>query len=83
MHPIDAGMTRKPKRRMHYCDGMAQASNAVTLMTVEQAALLRKLAFDAYKPEAFSPTLTKTEAERRIIVLRAKMKLMSEPPHTQ
>jgi hypothetical protein len=62
---------------------MPKASKAVTPMTDEQAALLRRLAFDAYEPEAFSPNLTKVEAERRISVLQAKMKLMSEPPHTQ
>ncbi len=52
-------------------------------MTAERAILLRKLAFDAYEPEAFSAELTKTEAEQRIGVLQAKLKLMSEPPHTQ
>jgi hypothetical protein len=51
-------------------------------MTPEQASLLRKLAFDAYEPEAFSSELTRAEAEQRIDVLRAKLKLMSEPPHT-
>jgi hypothetical protein len=62
---------------------MPKASKLVTPMSAEQAALLRRLAFDAYEPEAFSPNLTKAEAERRIDVLQAKMKLMSEPPHTQ
>ncbi len=62
---------------------MPKRSNAAVLMTAEQATLLRKLAFDAYEPEAFSPSLTKAEAERRIVMLQAKMKLMSEPPHTQ
>jgi len=52
-------------------------------MTPEQASILRKLAFDAYEPEAFSPELTAAEAEQRIGVLQAKLKLMSEPPHTQ
>jgi hypothetical protein len=62
---------------------MANASKSVAPMSAEQAALLRRLAFDAYEPEAFKPNLTKAEAEQRIEVLRAKMKLMSEPPHTQ
>ena len=62
---------------------MPKKSNVVGQMTAEQAALLRKLAFDAYEPEAFTPNLTKAEAQRRIEVLQAKMKLMSEPPHTQ
>lgn len=52
-------------------------------MSAEQSEVLRKLAFDAYEPDAFSPNLTKAEAEQRIDVLRAKMKLMSDPPHTQ
>ena len=55
----------------------------VAPMSPEQASLLRKLAFDAYEPEAFSSELTAAEAEQRIKVLRAKLKLMSEPPHTQ
>ncbi len=57
--------------------------DTVARMTAEQASLLRKLAFDAYELEAFSPGLTAAEAERRIGVLQAKLKLMSEPPHTQ
>ena len=61
----------------------AQETGTVARMTAEQASLLRKLAFDAYEPEAFSAELTKTEAEQRIGVLQAKLKLMSEPPHTQ
>jgi hypothetical protein len=57
--------------------------NTVVRMTPRQANLLRKLAYDAYEPEAFSPQLTSAEAEKRIGVLQAKLKLMSEPPHTQ
>ncbi len=62
---------------------MPKTTKPVIPMSAEQAALLRKLAFDAYEPDAFSPNLTKVEAEQRIEVLQAKMKLMSEPPHTQ
>ena len=62
---------------------MPNASMAVALMSAEQAALLRRLAFDAYEPEAFKPDLTKAEAEQRIEVLRGKMRLMGEPPHTR
>jgi hypothetical protein len=50
---------------------MPKRSNAITLMTADQANLLRQLAFDAYEPEAFSPSLTKAEAEERIAVLQA------------
>jgi hypothetical protein len=57
--------------------------DTVGRMTPEQANLLRELAFDAYEPEAFSSELTAAEAEQRISVLQAKLKLMSEPPHTQ
>jgi Protein of unknown function (DUF3072) len=66
-----------------HCVVMPKRVNAAPLMTAEQAALLRQLAFDTYEPEAFSPNLTKAEAERRIVTLQAKLKLMSEPPHTQ
>ena len=62
---------------------MLKSQNTVGVMTAEQAALLRKLAFDAYEPDAFRPNLTKAEAERRIDTLQAKLRLMSEPPHTQ
>ena len=62
---------------------MLKSQNTVGVMTAEQAALLRKLAFDAYESDAFRPNLTRAEAERRIDTLQAKLKLMSEPPHTQ
>jgi hypothetical protein len=52
-------------------------------MTTEQAELLRELAQEAYDFEAFSPHLTRTEADRRIAGLRAKIELQGEPPHTQ
>jgi DUF3072 family protein len=67
----------------HHYDGMANVPKSLVPMSAEQAALLRTLAFDAYEPEAFKPNLTKAVAEQRIEVLQAKMKLMSEPPHTQ
>jgi Protein of unknown function (DUF3072) len=51
-------------------------------MTAEQAALLKQLAQDAYEPEAFSAQLTQTEAAKRIVMLKAKLKLQDEPPHT-
>lgn len=60
----------------------SDVDNAAEVMTAEQAAVLKKIAFDAYEPEAFSPNLTGAEAERRIGALKAKMKLMGEPPHT-
>ncbi len=64
------------------CDDMPTKPNTVRPMTADQAAALQKLAFDAYEPEAFNPNLTQAEAEQRIDVLRAKLKLMDEPPHT-
>lgn len=67
----------------HGYGDMPSKSKVVDQMTAEQAALLRKIAFDAYEPDAFSPNLTKAEAERRIDMLKAKLKLMGEPPHTQ
>lgn len=51
-------------------------------MSADQAALLCRLAINAYEPDAFRPHLTQAEAARRIAMLRAKLKLMDEPPHT-
>jgi hypothetical protein len=62
---------------------MRKKPETVARMTPDQASLLRKLAFDAYEPEAFSAELTRAEAKQRISVLKSKLKLISEPPHTQ
>jgi hypothetical protein len=51
-------------------------------MSQEQAALLKKLAYEAYEPEAFTERLTQADAERRIAMLQAKLTLMDGPPHT-
>jgi hypothetical protein len=51
-------------------------------MTAEQAARLKALSIEAYEPEAFSETLTRAEAEKRIAVLSAKLPLLDRPPHT-
>jgi hypothetical protein len=52
-------------------------------MTPEQAALLKRLAHEAYDAEAYGPKLTQKEAERRIAALQAKIKLQANPPHAQ
>jgi hypothetical protein len=51
-------------------------------MTAEQAATLRRLAEAAYELDAFKPNLTRAEADVRIAMLTAKLKLLGEPPHT-
>lgn len=51
-------------------------------MSAEQEKILRELALDALEPEAFSRKLTQAEADQRIAVLKAKLKLMGHPPHT-
>jgi len=51
-------------------------------MTAEQAAALKRLAEAAYEREAFKPNLTCAEADVRIAMLTAKLKLLDEPPHT-
>jgi hypothetical protein len=58
------------------------STGAGTPMSQDQCALLRKLAFDAFEPEAFNEHLTQTEAAMRNAMLQAKLKLMDEPPHT-
>jgi len=40
------------------------------------------LAEAAYELEAFQPNLTRAEADLRIAMLTAKLKLLDEPPHT-
>ena len=51
-------------------------------MTAEQASHLKQLSIDAYEPDAFKEVLTQAEAQMRIAVLSAKLKLLDEPPHT-
>ena len=51
-------------------------------MTAEQAATLKRLAEAAYELEAFQPNLTRAEADLRIAMLTAKLKLLDAPPHT-
>jgi hypothetical protein len=52
------------------------------LMTAEQAVTLKRLAEAAYELDAFKPNLTRAEADVRIAMLTAKLKLLDEPPHT-
>jgi len=51
-------------------------------MTAEQAATLKRMAQAAYELDAFKPNLTRAEADLRIAMLTAKVKLLDEPPHT-
>ena len=51
-------------------------------MTAVQAATLKRLAEAAYELDAFKPNLKRDEADQRIAMLTAKLKLLGEPPHT-
>ena len=51
-------------------------------MTAEQAETIKRLAEAAYERETFKPNLTRAEANVRITMLTAKLKLLGEPPHT-
>jgi hypothetical protein len=51
-------------------------------MTAEQAATRKRLAEAAYELDAFKPNLTRAEADLRIAMLTAKLKLLGCPPHT-
>jgi len=51
-------------------------------MTAEQTATLKRLAEAAYELETFKPNLTRAEADVRIAMLTAKLKLLDAPPHT-
>jgi DUF3072 family protein len=68
-------MARTPRRK-------PQPMTAEGLMTAAQAATLKRLAQDAYELDAFRPTLSSAEADIRIAMLTAKLKLLGEPPHT-
>ena len=57
-------------------------TSPVLKMTAEQATTLRNLAEAAYELDAFKPKLSRAEADRRIAVLTAKLKLLDGPPHT-
>jgi hypothetical protein len=52
------------------------------IMTAAQAATLKGPAQAAYELDAFKPNLTRTEADIRIAMLTAKLKLLDGPPHT-
>ena len=51
-------------------------------MTAEQAATLKRLTQEAYELDAFKPNLASAEADKRIAMLTAKLKLLDGPPHT-
>ena len=59
-----------------------QPATADGPMTAAQAATLKRLAQAAYELDAFKPNLTCTEADIRIAMLTAKLKLLDGPPHT-
>ena len=58
------------------------AKAADELMTAAQGATLKTLAQAAYELDAYKSNLTRTEADKRIAMLTAKLKLLDEPPHT-
>ncbi len=71
----------KEPRKPREPDGVL-ATGADAPMSPEQAVLLKQLAIDAYEPDAYREHLTHDDAERRIAMLRAKLKLLDGPPHT-
>jgi len=73
--------TTNPKAGKHQPEAIL-STGADAPMSVDQEKVLRELAKDALEPDAFSRTLTRTEAAQRIAMLAAKLKLMSYPPHT-
>lgn len=75
-------MPSKPSRECAQHSEPILSTGPGERMTPEQTVLLRRLAQAAYEPEAFSEQLTQAEAAERIAVLKAKLKLLDEPPHT-
>ena len=59
-----------------------QPMTADELMTAAQATTLKSLTQAAYELDAFRPNLSSAEADIRIGMLTAKLKLLGEPPHT-
>lgn len=47
-------------------------------MTPAQGATLKRLAYDSYEPDVFKPNLTHAEADNRIAMLTAKLRLLGE-----
>jgi hypothetical protein len=74
----------EPVAAQVHCDDTmpTKPTTGETPMTADQAARLKQLAFDAYEPDAFKEVLSQAEAERRIAMLSAKLKLLDTPPHT-
>jgi hypothetical protein len=60
----------------------ASQLETVEVMTAAQTATLKNLAQDAFDLDAFKPNLTHAEADKRIAMLTAKLKLLDGPPHT-
>jgi hypothetical protein len=54
----------------------------VVRMSEAQAAELKQLSEAAFETDAFKPHLDASEAARRIAALKAKLRLLDEPPHT-
>jgi UDP:flavonoid glycosyltransferase YjiC (YdhE family) len=75
-------MTSDPNRRGAGVPEAILSTGADQPMNAEQAAALKQLSVDAYELDAFDEHLTRSEAERRIATLRAKLKRIGAPPHT-
>ena len=79
----DSAHSMNPARRFPRCSAEELAAMSDTRpMTPEQAATLKQLAKAAYELDAFKPNLTRAEADLRIAMLTAKLKLLDGPPHT-
>lgn len=61
---------------------MAGDANGLEPMTGAQAAYLKTLADQMHEPMAYEQGLSRSEASRRIDVLREKIRIWELPPHT-
>lgn len=81
--PTGGGSKATPNaRRASAAPPQAVPASADDPMTREQAARLKELAGEALEPESFHPSLTSSEAARRIAALEVKLRMMDGPPHT-
>jgi hypothetical protein len=71
-------LTSRGRHAFKVSNKMARANP----MTDAQATELKRLSDAAFEPEAFKHNLDEVEANRRMAALKAKLRLMDEPPHT-
>ena len=82
---VPQGIVNQGRRRFHCVRAHARQTEVATVTADDRrtgGAAQDRLATDAYELDAFKPTLSQAEAQRRIAMLSAKLPLLDAPPHT-